>query len=158
MNKMRERLPATIRIPGSVPHRREAYTMMQERGRWQKTRYHWHVGTVRNNKAELNQGGRSLQILVVGQFEISFTGTSYSRAWIEIEHHVIDIWPHAASAAVECHCWHIAGASKDEHFITAQDLRLMTECVEHCLSDATPPEWFSHIDGVDEEAGFGEAP
>lgn len=61
---MHERLPATIRIPGSVPHRREAYTMMQERGRWQKTRCHWHVGTVRNNKAELNQDGRSLQILL----------------------------------------------------------------------------------------------
>jgi hypothetical protein len=62
MNKRLERLPATIRIPGSVPHRREADTMMQERGRWQKTRCHWHVGTVRNNKAELNQDGRSLEI------------------------------------------------------------------------------------------------
>jgi hypothetical protein len=31
--------------------------MMQERGRWQTTRCHWHVGTVRNSKAELNQDG-----------------------------------------------------------------------------------------------------
>jgi hypothetical protein len=34
----------------------------QERGRWQKTRCHWHVGTARNSKAELNQDCRLLQI------------------------------------------------------------------------------------------------
>jgi hypothetical protein len=62
MNKRLERRLATIRIPGSVPRQREVYTMMQERGRWQKMRCHWRVGTVRNSKAELNQDGRSLQI------------------------------------------------------------------------------------------------